>query len=54
MGETDEQSSGRPLTPSQERLVRLWDEHIKGEFVTRNTEDTLKTMLGGCVRQPRR
>ena len=25
--------------------MQLWDEHIKGEFVTRNTEDTMKTMV---------
>jgi carboxymethylenebutenolidase len=45
MSETDKQSSGQHLTPSQEYLVQLWDEHIKDEFVTRNTEDTLKTMV---------
>jgi len=45
MSETHKQSSGRYLTPSQEHLVQLWDEHIKDEFVTRNTEDTLQTMI---------
>jgi carboxymethylenebutenolidase len=45
MSETDKQSSGQQLTPPQEYLVQLWDEHIKDEFVTRNTEDTLKTMV---------
>src|SRR5437764_5702058 len=26
-------------------LVRLWEEHIRHEFLTRSTEDTLKTMV---------
>ena len=33
------------LTPEQERLRDLWEEHIRYEFVTRNTEDTLATMV---------
>jgi carboxymethylenebutenolidase len=37
-------SEGR-LTASQECLERLWDEHIKDEFETRNTEETLNTMV---------
>jgi carboxymethylenebutenolidase len=28
-----------------ERLSSLWDEHVKYEFATRDTEDTLKTMV---------
>ncbi len=32
------------LTPSQQALSDLWDEHIKYEFTTRNTEHTLETM----------
>jgi carboxymethylenebutenolidase len=27
------------------RLSALWDEHVKSEFVTRDTEETLKTMV---------
>jgi carboxymethylenebutenolidase len=38
-------SQGRSLTASQEFLVRLWDEHLKYEFETRDTEDTLQTMV---------
>ena len=30
---------------SQRKLSDLWDEHVKYEFATRNTEDTLKTMV---------
>src|SRR5438094_9982997 len=33
------------LTPAQQRLSDLWDEHVKYEFATRNTEDTLRTMV---------
>lgn len=33
------------LTLSQQLLSNLWEEHIKYEFETRNTEDTLKTMV---------
>jgi carboxymethylenebutenolidase len=32
-------------TVSQQLLSNLWEEHIKYEFETRNTEDTLKTMV---------
>jgi carboxymethylenebutenolidase len=34
-----------PLTPAQARLQELWEEHIRCEFATRNTEDTLVTMV---------
>lgn len=30
---------------SESQLSRLWDEHVKYEFVTRDTEDTLRTMV---------
>ena len=33
------------LTPAQQRLSDLWDEHVQYEFSTRNTEDTLATMV---------
>ncbi len=29
----------------QEALARLWEEHLRHEFETRNTEDTLATMV---------
>ncbi len=34
-----------PLTAAQTRLQALWEEHIRCEFATRNTEDTLATMV---------
>jgi carboxymethylenebutenolidase len=37
--------SGASLTPAQARLHDLWEEHIRCEFVTRNAEDTLVTMV---------
>jgi carboxymethylenebutenolidase len=45
MHEQPNQRSGSSLTASQEYLVTLWEEHLKDEFVTHNTEDTLKTMV---------
>ena len=33
------------LTPAQQRLSELWDEHVRYEFSARNTEDTLATMV---------
>jgi carboxymethylenebutenolidase len=33
------------LTPEQERLRDLWEKHVRHEFVTRNTENTLATMV---------
>ena len=33
------------LTPAQQRLNELWEEHVRYEFSTRNTEDTLATMV---------
>jgi carboxymethylenebutenolidase len=32
-------------TAAQERLSQLWEEHVRYEFSTRNTEDTLATMV---------
>jgi carboxymethylenebutenolidase len=32
------------LSPAQESLRQLWEEHVRHEFGTRNTENTLATM----------
>jgi carboxymethylenebutenolidase len=45
MPDQTNQRSGSSLTASQEHLVALWEEHLKDEFVTHNTEDTLNTMV---------
>ena len=34
-----------PLTLEQQRLNDLWEEHLRDEFVTRDTEATLDTMV---------
>ena len=33
------------LKPAQETLQQLWEEHVRHEFATHNTEDTLATMV---------
>jgi carboxymethylenebutenolidase len=33
------------LTPAQEALQALWEEHLRHEFATHNTEDALATMV---------
>ncbi len=33
------------LNPAQQTLRKLWEEHVQYEFSTRNTEDTLATMV---------
>ena len=40
-----ESSGGPQLTPAQQALVDLWNEHTRYEFETRNTEDTLGTIV---------
>jgi carboxymethylenebutenolidase len=37
--------NGSAATMSPQALSDLWDEHVKYEFATRNTEDTLRTMV---------
>ena len=32
-------------TPEQERLNGIWEEHVRDEFVTRDTDATLRTMV---------
>jgi carboxymethylenebutenolidase len=36
------------LTPAQQALVKMWEEHTKAEFETKSTEQTLKTMIPGA------
>ncbi len=37
--------SNPPLTPAQQAMVTLWEEHLQGEFTTHSTKDTLATMV---------
>jgi carboxymethylenebutenolidase len=45
MSEPHSQATETHLTASQQLLVHLWEEHIRDEFETRNTDDTLNTMV---------
>ena len=45
MAKHDETDANTKLTPAQEALRKLWEEHVQYEFSTRNTEDTLTTMV---------
>jgi carboxymethylenebutenolidase len=45
MAKPKQKKTNTKLTPAQERLRQLWDEHVRYEFSTRNTEDTLATMV---------
>jgi carboxymethylenebutenolidase len=40
-----EHTNEKTLKPAQEDLSRLWEDHVRHEFSTRNTEDTLATMV---------
>jgi len=44
MSEQAADPSSMDLTPGQETLARLWEEHMRHEFVTRNAEETVATM----------
>jgi len=35
----------KSLTRAQQRLSQLWEQHVQHEFSTRNTEETLATMV---------
>ncbi len=45
MKESENLGSDPNLTAAQETLCRLWEEHVRHEFATHNTEDTLATMV---------
>jgi carboxymethylenebutenolidase len=45
MSKPENSVSAVRLTPAQESLRVLWEEHVKHEFATHNTEDTLETMV---------
>jgi carboxymethylenebutenolidase len=45
MAGSEKKSADPDLTPARERLSELWEEHVRYEFSTRNTEDTLATMV---------
>jgi carboxymethylenebutenolidase len=45
MKEEKKSESDAKLTPAQEILQQLWEKHVRHEFATHNTEDTLATMV---------
>ena len=45
MNEPEKPASDGGLTAAQEYLRQLWEEHVRHEFATHNTEDTLDTMV---------
>jgi carboxymethylenebutenolidase len=45
MEERQKSEAEASLTPAQENLQQLWEEHVRHEFNTHNTEETLATMV---------
>src|SRR5881398_2179783 len=45
MAKPEETNATNNLSPAQEALRKLWEDHVRYEFSTRNTEDTLATMV---------
>ena len=45
MAKPKQTGANKGLTSAQQRLSELWEEHVRYEFSTRNTEDTLATMV---------
>ena len=45
MAKSEQTHANANLSPGQETLGQLWEDHVRYEFSTRNTEDTLATML---------
>ena len=45
MGKPEQADANTNLTPAEETLRQLWEEHVRHEFSTRNVDDTLATMV---------
>ena len=45
MAKSEENDATNNLSPAQEALSKLWEDHVRYEFSTRNTDDTLATMV---------
>ena len=45
MPKPEENDATNNLSPAQEALRKLWEDHVRYEFATRNTDDTLATMV---------
>ena len=46
------EQEGNKTTLSPQQLEQLWAEHLKGEFETKDVEETLATMGGRCLCEP--
>jgi len=38
---------GSTITPPQQKLAEVWEEHMKCEFATKSVDDTMATMIEG-------
>src|SRR5437899_7488136 len=45
MAGSEKKNASTHLTSAQQRLSELWEDHVRYEFSTRNTDDTLATMV---------
>jgi len=45
MAKPEQKDAHINLTPAQQHLLRLWEEHVQHEFSTRHTGNTLATMV---------
>ena len=45
MARHEQMDANTKLTPAQEALRKLWEDHVRYEFSTRSTDDTLATMV---------
>jgi len=45
MAKPEQEDAHINLTPAQQHLLRLWEEHVQHEFCTRHTGNTLATMV---------
>jgi carboxymethylenebutenolidase len=45
MAKPEQTDANTNPTPRQKNLSQLWEDHVRFEFSTRNTEDTLATMV---------
>jgi len=45
MAKHEQTDANTKLTPAQEALRKLWEDHVRYEFSTRSTDDTLATMV---------
>ena len=45
MARHEQMDANTQLTPAQEALRKLWEDHVRYEFSTRSTDDTLATMV---------